>query len=660
MTRKVLLLSTLILHIFIVINSQSRELFSLDGEWQFTTDSNNIGFGNNWQNGLSAKLIHKVNVPHSWNLEKENEEYEGLAWYEKNFAAPINWKSKAIRLKFDAVYHDAIVYINGKKAGENLNAGYTTFSLDISKFIDFGKNNKIVVAVNNKFSKDNLPNDKSFDWVNDGGITRSVNLIISDKPSLQFVHVTPELCLKDSTGNTLITVKLWEKNISNAEFKFSLKDKTTGTVIYSERQKLKSHNGIFKTSFKLRKIKPWHFDDPNLYELETAIVKKEGYSDKNVSVFGFKEVKIKGEKLYINGDVVRLPGIEYMPGSSTKYGITEPRSYMDSIVRSMKDLNVCITRFHWPQDDYMLSLMDKYGILVQEELPWWQKPAKLTPELIVSAQKQLKGFIEDHYNHVSIFSWGVSNEVNGDTDKETYLQLKKYVKDLDSSRFTTVVSNRIWQKKKNDESLLFDIPTWNEYIGSWHGKDRNELPARLDTVKMSIGDRPLLITENGLCEPAITGGDARRIDDMLFHIKQWQKQPYIIGYIYFCLSDYRTHMGEEGFGKYKIRRHGITDVNLNPKPSYSVFKQLASPINITKVERINNSDAEIEIEIKDLIPSYNLYHYIIRYEKNNGEIMELKLPTLKPGDKFATKLLNINSQFKFKVLRPGGFCVIEY
>ncbi len=657
-TKKVILI--ILVSIFFLANSLTQQTISLNGKWTFAIDSMNIGLKNNWQNGIPSKLAHQVKVPHTWNIEEGTEDYAGNAWYEKEFEVLKEWKYKNIRLKFDAVYHDAIIYVNGKKVGENLNAGYTPFTLDISKFVSLDQKNKIVVAVNNNFSKNNFPYLKSFDWANDGGITRSVNLEITDNPSFRYVHVTPQINLKDSTGNTNIAIKLWETNVKKVTFAFIVKEKTTDTVILSETKTLSNVNGIFITSFDLGKIIPWHFDAPKLYKLETKIISKNKTTDKEISVFGFRKVEIKGEQLYLNGEAVRLPGIEYMPGSSPKYGITEPHSFMDSVVRMMKDLNVCITRFHWQQDEYTLSLMDKYGILVQEELPWWQKPAKLTPELVHSAKKQMNDVIEAHYNHPCIFSWGVSNEVNGNTDKETYLQLKDYIKNLDSTRFTTVVSNRIWQKKDKDETLLFDMPTWNEYIGTWHGKNRNELAGKLDTVKLSIGNRPLLITENGLCEPANTGGDARRIDDMLFHIKAWKSQPFTIGYVYFCLSDYRTHMGEEGFGKYKIRRHGITDVYLNPKPSYSVLKQLASPIDITKVERVNKTTAKIEIRVKNDIPSYTLRGYKLKYTNNNKKPYEISLSELKPGETFTTNITDINPQFHFKIERPGKFIVIEY
>ena len=640
--------------------AQERQVISLDGEWKFAIDSLNRGVEDNWQTGMPTGASRIVTVPHTWNIEDETEDYAGLAWYQKDIDIPRDWKNKNIRLKFGAVYHDAVIYINGKKAGENLNAGYTPFTIDISKFVVWGSKNIIVVAVNNEFSETNFPYRRSFDWVNDGGIIRPVSLEVTGKPSLRYVHITPELNLKDSTGIAEITCKLWENGVKQVKFAFVIKDKASGEIIRSGEKDLNVDRGVFVTLIDAGKIKPWHFNSPDLYELKTSVIHNGKITDSEISVFGFKKVEIKGKSLFLNGEAVRLPGIEYMPGSNPVYGIAEPGSYMDSIVRTMKKLNICITRFHWQQDDDLLSLMDQYGILVQEELPWWQKPANLTPELMNTARKQIGDMVEAHYNHASVFSWGISNEVNGNTQKENYTQLRDFIKGMDSVRMVTIVSNRIWQKREKDETLLGDIPTWNEYIGTWHGKDRNELPGKLDTVKMAIGNGPLLITENGLCEPAIPGGDARRIDDMLFHTKEWRSRPFICGYIYFCLSDYRTQMGEEGFGKFKIRRHGITDIYLNPKPSYSVLKQIASPVEITKVERVDQTTAKIEIEIKDDIPSYVLRNYWLEYKNKENRLIRIDLPTLNPGDTFSTELKQVNASFSFRVFSPDGFCVIAY
>ena len=470
----------------------------------------------------------------------------------------------------------------------------------------------------------------------------------------------PKVNLKDSVANVLLSIRLWESEFKNGTFKFSIWDKSNDELIYADQVDLQTKRDIFYYEIPLQQVKLWHFDAPHLYEIETEVILDNETSDSHKDVFGFKDIRIAGNHLYLNGEEVRLPGIEYMPGSNPKYGVAESKTYMDSVVRAMKDLNITITRFHWQQDDYMLQLMDKYGILVQEELPWWQQPARLSSELEQTARKQLSEMLESHYNHPSIFSWGISNEVNGDTDKELYKSLRDFIKQMDSTRIVNIVSNRIWQKEDNDETLLGDMPSWNEYIGTWHGKDRTELPNKMKIVKKAIGDRPLLITENGLCEPANAGGDMRRIDDMLFHIKVWSQNPYIIGYIYFCLTDYRTQMGEEGMGKYQIRRHGITDVALQPKSSYYVLKQLASPIEISNVVRNENSNALVDIHVKESIPFYTLRNYRLIYKSQDNISQTIDLPDLEPGGIFQVELTNVNSRFAFKILRPGDFVVIEY
>lgn len=109
-------------------NIEHRETISLNGQWKFCVDSANQGVPGNWnENGLPAKLTRTVSVPHAWNAEKGLEKYWGKCWYERDFKVSRKQLSKNIRLQFDAVYHDAIIYVNGQKAGEHIGSGYNRF-----------------------------------------------------------------------------------------------------------------------------------------------------------------------------------------------------------------------------------------------------------------------------------------------------------------------------------------------------------------------------------------------------------------------------------------------------------------------------------------------------------------------------------------------------
>ena len=626
---------------------------SLDGEWQ-------MQIGNNTYN---------VNVPHTFNTMPGLEDYAGEAVYGRSLPITDDMKGRTLRLHFEGVYHDAVVLVNGKKVGEHLRKGYTPFSVDITKAVNYGEENRIEVQTSNAYMEEGLPYKRSFDWSNDGGIYRSVSLHVSGKQAIRYVHMTPSM-----DGQVRVDVCLYDERINALNGTLAVKNRQSGETVYEGKLVLKKKKADkqFSTQIKIENPQLWHFDSPNLYDFTFAIEGSDALSDH----FGFVDFKVEGRQFILNGETVRLPGIEDMPGSHPAYGMAEPKEFIYRTARLMKDLNTTITRFHWPQDRHMLDAMDEMGILVTEQIPWWQQPAPdLNGVLMQNAKEQLEEMIEADYNHPCIYAWGLANEVWGIHDELRELQAVS--KQLDPSRWNIAFSHETYRDFADNPSCVLDLPTWNEYTGAWHGPRREDLPGRLEKIDSALSERPLFITEAGLCEPAFTGGDGRRIDDMIYHVKEWQKADFIPGYIYFCVQDYRTQMGEEGLGKWRIRRHGVTKVDLTPKPSYYVMRQLMSPVEITEVYPANSRktgdalagqievdandrDAAITLRVKNSIPSYTLRGYTLHYADGDGQEHILRLPDMQPGEQHHVVLKNINEQYRFEVMRPGGFKVIEY
>ena len=622
-----------------------------------------------------------ISIPHTWNVETGLEEYAGPAWYQRELTEITpDHQGQTIRLHFRAVYHSATVWVNGQQVGEHLYAGYTPFSFDITSYLSFQPQaiNRLVVRVDNSFSENNLPYRRSFDWANDGGIYRPVSLHLSQKQTIRYVHVTPQVNLTDSTAVAHFAIRLHEPTIRRTTCRILIRESSTGQVIHQSQQKLRCQpDGTFQCQVDCRKVNLWHFDQPHLYTFTVDVLDGQQLCDSRTERFGFRSFTLNGNRFSLNGESVRLQGIEDMPGSHPRYGMAEPPTYMVQTVRAMKRLNCAITRYHWPQDEYRIQLMDSLGILVQEELPWWQQPSvELTPALRESAQRQLTELIEAHYNHPSIYSWGVSNEVYNNMNEISHLA--QHVRAHDPTRMVLCMGNHIWQNLENDPPLTLDLPTWNEYTGTWHGKDRNELPAHFSRIEKALNGRPLFITEGGLCEPAFTGGDARRVDEMLFHINHWKAQPFVCGFIYFCLQDYRTQMGEEGYGKYRIRRHGVTQADLTPKASYSILRQICSPLLISEVKpsrsqrddqtlagvyAIHNDDHDVSVSltVSQSIPCYVLRGYTVRYADATGAQRSIPLPDLHPGETYTLVLPQVNPQYHFSIYPPQSeFSVIDY
>ena len=642
--------------ISLVLTVKAQQDVMLNGEWQL-----NI-----------AGKDYVVNVPHTYNVMDGLEDYAGEATYKRVLPITPDMKGRTVRLHFEAVYHDAIVYLNGQKVGEHLNKGYTPFSFDITRLIDFNGGNTLEVRTSNAYTDKALPFERHFDWSNDGGIYRSVKMHVSGKHTIRYVHATPS---KD--GKVRFDIRLWDERTNKMTARLKVTNRQTRAVEWEGQLMLSKKKGEphFTIDAAVKQPMLWHFDQPNLYDFICETIAGSQVSDVVKDHFGFRDFRIEGRSFVLNGEPVRLPGIEDMPGSNPEFGMAEPRAFIEKTVRVMKDLNTTITRFHYVPDGYMLDLMDEMGILGQLELSWWQQPwGKLTPELRQVARESLSEMIEAHYNHPCLYGWGMSNEVDG--NHEDVKLLADHVRKLDNTRIVDVLCNKIWKNLADDPSLVLDLPTWNEYTGTWHGNNRYELPLRFARIDSVLNGRPLFITENGLCEPAFAGGDGTRIDDMLYHIKEWQKVPFVCGYIYFCVQDYRTQMGEEGLGKYRIRRHGVTTTDLMPKPSYHVLRQLMSPIEITKVSPANatkkeglagqydtddsNRDAAVVLQVKKSIPTYILRGYQLEYTDGDGKGQTISLPDMQPGESYPLVLKNINAQYSFEVFRPNGFSVIKY
>ena len=60
-----------------------REIFSLNGKWDFIRDPENVGMKEGWPGNNELEYEHEIEVPSTWNVIEP--EYEGVAFYRKRF-----------------------------------------------------------------------------------------------------------------------------------------------------------------------------------------------------------------------------------------------------------------------------------------------------------------------------------------------------------------------------------------------------------------------------------------------------------------------------------------------------------------------------------------------------------------------------------------------
>lgn len=642
---------------------QKREVIVLSGQWNFLVDSTSVGDSGGWaENGLPAELTRKVIVPHTWNAEKPLARYTGKAWYERTFNVPEKQLSKTTRLQFDAVYHDAFIYVNGKKAGEHLGSGYNRFFVDATPYLKAGENT-LTVCVDNSYSRRNIPFMRSYDWANDGGIYRNVYEVITSKEAIRNIHVAA-LPLEDGKGQANVKVsfveeKLIEPSKIKIEAVVTEENQPTQNIIYKGPLNGKFENGILVSDLSFENINLWHFDSPNLYKIDVKLMVDGIEKDQYSTVFGFRTIKVENNRYLLNGEPMRLMGVEWMPGSTLERGMAETTADFEANLKMMKKANCIFTRFHWQQDEYVFDWCDRNGILVQEEIPYWGIWTILNDTLLPLGFKHLEEMTDAHFNHPSIISWGIGNELyaHDSLNKAGLQKLYDRAKEIDPSRLSTYVTNALHfdmpsENKLGDASYDFDMVMFNEYYSTWYKKSIGVISGELDRMIGEYPNKPMTISEWGICDPPQKEeGDERRAREMAQQIEIYGSKPYVAGAIYFCLNDYRTQRSDDYSKGYPIRDHGVCDGYQNPKKSYEVLKQISSPMEIRNAIK---KDGKIEITIagKTGIPSYTLKNYYI--VSGNEKVL---IDELKPGEE-KTFEIKSGSQ-EFGIFRPTGFEVIH-
>lgn len=248
---KTILLGLLLASTSLGLNAQVLDI-PLNGEWLFIADSADFS------TGLPSEAV-TVSVPHTYNIMDGLEDYAGKAWYEKRIEVPLDLKGCQL------------------------------------KYVKYGQENTLVVGVNNAYSASNFPYMRSFDWANDGGIYRKVNLHVTGSKSIRYAHFTPQLSPADSIGTCKVSIRLHEPQVKGATFSIKVFDKQTHQPVFQTKTMLRrSRQGTFETTINCGRVLPWHFDHPNLYGFEVSVIEGGTISDTRKGHFGFRNFQIEG------------------------------------------------------------------------------------------------------------------------------------------------------------------------------------------------------------------------------------------------------------------------------------------------------------------------------------------------------------------------------
>lgn len=432
------------------------------------------------------------------------------------------------------------VFVNGKHIGEH-RGGYGAFVFEITDKVEYGKENTLLVRVNNGEQLDVMPLVGDFNFY--GGIYRDVHLLLTDN-----------LCISPldyaSSGVYLIQQQITDKqaaicariNLSNgtgelrkAVLRLQVNDGKK-TVYETEKEvSMIPHTDVQveNIEFILKNPRLWNgTQDPFMYQTVVTLIKDGKELDKVEQPLGVRYYITDPDKgFFLNGKHLPLHGVcrhqERVEVGNALYPV-----HHEEDTRIMLDMGVNAVRLaHYPQATYMYDLMDKYGIVTWAEIPfvgpggYADKGFVDQPSFRENGKEQLKEMIRQHYNHPSICFWGLFNELKeqGDNPVEYIKELNAMAHREDPTRPTTSASNQ-------DGALNFitDHIAWNRYDG-WYGATPATLATWLDATHKNHPEIKIAISEYGAGASIYHQQDSlvQTVPGSWWHPENWQTEYHI-------------------------------------------------------------------------------------------------------------------------------------
>ena len=194
----------------------------------------------------------------------------------------------------------------------------------------------------------------------------------------------------------------------------------------------------------------WTPETPYLYRVETTLFncKTKSIVDQSNHHTGFRWFHFESNKgFYLNGKPYKLRGIcRHQDQKPIGVALTDEMHRRD--MKLMKEMGANFIRIsHYPQDDAIIEMCDKLGMLAWEEIPVIDIVPD-TPGYGDNCERSLREMIRQHYNHPSIIIWGYMNEILLVTQRKykTENELKPVIER------TLALANRLEQVLKEEDS----------------------------------------------------------------------------------------------------------------------------------------------------------------------------------------------------------------
>lgn len=440
-------------------------------DWKFWVDKDSFALV--WD---IPEIARDITLPHDAMIEKpaNPDSLNGgntgfrdgdVYTYVKMLHAPEEYKEKTIMLKFEGVYMNAFVYVNGQLAAKSP-FGYTTFYAPLNDFLKYGEDNEIRVQVR----AGAMTNSR---WYSGAGIYRDVYLLESG-----LTHIVPEgvQVKTENADDAYATLKV----ATELENKTAVsQDLVIETVIKDNEENVVAKECTFATIFAgenrtlqqrilVDNPKLWSADNPKLYTFETKVYENteaKELLDEAVDTFGIRTLAVDAKRGFrVNGKSVNLRGGCIHHDS----GLLGAATYEDAQYRQilkMKEAGFNAIRMsHHPMAPAMLRACDEIGMYVMDETfdMWNRLKSNYDYGLYFQEwwEKDVTAMVRKDYNHPSVILYSVGNEIpeiGTDKGAQTCQEISDKIRSLDNTRYTLASINGVFAAGDAVDQIVADV-----------------------------------------------------------------------------------------------------------------------------------------------------------------------------------------------------------
>ncbi len=462
--------------------SADRQVTNLSGTWRIAADPDRLGTVARWYEPGRFPIARPAVVPSEWETAL-GIDYDGLAWYHREFQVPRFQKDQRALLRLYGAATEARIWVNGIDVGAHTGP-WTPFTFDITSLVTGGETASIAVRLDEKVGH----NTQGFLPIiapHFGGLWQKVELTITGVAHLDDARIVidaSDIDVRTNSAKLNVSVPVVGRSDAVDSVRFVLADPDDKQICAALAQ---VRSGAANWNWA-GNVRLWALDKPNMYVLRTELLDRGGgVLDAVGTRFGFRQVTAQGSRILLNGEDLVVRGVltwGYYPPHLAP--APDPKRFREQL-RYLRSCGFNLIKFClWLPPKKFLDIVDAEGMLAWVEYPTWH------PKIDQAHKKRLITEYTEMSHHDGNHPCVILRSITCETGPSADLNVIQELYDLIKCRCpgTLVVDDSSWIG-------------WNRIHDFWddhsYGNDRTwrDKLTSLQHHVQTHGVKPLLLGE---------------------------------------------------------------------------------------------------------------------------------------------------------------------